>query len=61
VEVERTFSWLLNDRRHSRAYERLTVNSAAMIEVSMIRLLLKPGIGVLQQLLSHYLVADHRL
>ncbi len=39
--VERTFSWLLNDRRQSRDYERLTVNSAAMIQVSMIRLLLK--------------------
>ena len=38
--VERTFSWLLNDRRHSRDYERLTVNSAAMIQISMIRLLL---------------------
>ncbi len=38
--VERTFSWLLNDRRHSRDYERLTSNSAAMIQVSMIRLLL---------------------
>ena len=39
--VERTFSWLLNSRRHSRDYERLTVNSAAMIQVSMIHLLLK--------------------
>ena len=39
--VERTFAWLLNDRRHSRDDERLTVNSAAMIQVSMIRLLLK--------------------
>ena len=38
--VERTFSWLLNDRRHSRDDERLTVNSAAMIQISMIRLLL---------------------
>jgi putative transposase len=38
--VERTFSWLLNNRRHSRDYERLTVNSAAMIQISMIRLLL---------------------
>jgi putative transposase len=38
--VERTFAWLLNDRRHSRDDERLTVNSAAMIQVSMIRLLL---------------------
>jgi hypothetical protein len=41
ARVERTFAWLLNDRRHSRDYERLTVNSAAMIQVSMIRLLLK--------------------
>jgi putative transposase len=39
--VERTFAWLLNDRRHSRDYERSTVNSAAMIQISMIRLLLK--------------------
>jgi putative transposase len=39
--VERTFAWLLHDRRHSRDYERLTVNSAAMIQISMIRLLLK--------------------
>jgi putative transposase len=38
--VERTFAWLLNDRRHSRDYERLTTNSAAMIQMSMIRLLL---------------------
>jgi putative transposase len=38
--VERTFAWLLNDRRHSRDYERLTANSAAMIQMSMIRLLL---------------------
>jgi putative transposase len=38
--VERTFAWLLNDRRHRRDDERLTANSAAMIQVSMIRLLL---------------------
>ena len=38
--VERTFAWLLNDRRHSRDYERLTAKSAAMIQISMIRLLL---------------------
>ncbi len=38
--VERTFAWLLNDRRHSRDYERLTCNSEAMIQISMIRLLL---------------------
>ena len=38
--VERTFSWLLGSRRHSRDYERLTANSVAMIQISMIRLLL---------------------
>jgi transposase len=39
--VERTFAWLLNDRRHSRDYETLTANSEVMIQISMIRLLLK--------------------
>jgi putative transposase len=39
--VERTCAWLLNDRRQSRDYERSTANSAAMIQISMIRLLLK--------------------
>jgi len=39
--VERTLAWLLNDRRHSRDYETLTANSEAMIQISMIRLLLK--------------------
>ena len=38
--VERTCAWLRNDRRHSRDDERLTANSAAMIQMSMIRLLL---------------------
>lgn len=40
-KVERTFAWLVNDRRHSRDYERLTVSSESMIQISMIRLLLK--------------------
>lgn len=40
-KVERTFAWVLNDRRHSRDYETLTANSEAMIQISMIRLLLK--------------------
>jgi putative transposase len=39
--VERTFAWLLNYRRHSRDYEVLPENSEAMIQVSMIHLLLK--------------------
>jgi transposase len=40
-KVERTFAWLLNDRRHSRDDEVLTANREAMIQISMIRLLLK--------------------
>jgi putative transposase len=39
--VERTFAWLLHDRRQSRDYEGRTENSEAMIQVSMIHLLLK--------------------
>lgn len=39
--VERTFAWLLNYRRHSRDYEVQAENSEAMIQVSMIHLLLK--------------------
>jgi transposase len=39
--VERTVAWLLNDRRHSRDYERLTTNREAMMQLSMLRLLLK--------------------
>jgi hypothetical protein len=38
--IERTFAWLLNAQRHSRNDERLTANRVAMIQMSMIRLLL---------------------
>ena len=39
--VERTFAWLLNYRRHCRDYEVRVENSEALIQVSMIHLLLK--------------------
>ena len=38
--VERTFAWLLNYRRHRCDYELLTDSSVAMIQISMIHLLL---------------------
>ncbi|MFF5074825.1 transposase, partial [Micromonospora olivasterospora] len=37
--VERTLGWLVRNRRLARDYERLTVNSEAMIKVAMIRLM----------------------
>jgi transposase len=37
--VERTFGWLVRNRRLARDYERLTVNSEAMIKIAMIRLM----------------------
>lgn len=37
--VERTFAWLGHHRRHSKDYERLTLNSEAWIRLSMIRLM----------------------
>ena len=40
-KVERTLAWVRNDRRHSRDYDGLTVHSEAMLQISMIRLLLK--------------------
>ena len=39
--IERTFSWLFNCRRNSKDYEVLTRNSEAMIQLSMMALLLK--------------------
>ncbi len=39
--VERTFAWLLNYRRHRCDYESLTATSEAMIQITMIHLLLK--------------------
>jgi len=39
--VERTFAWLLNYRRHRCDYAVLTATSEAMVQLSMIHLLLK--------------------
>jgi transposase len=48
--VARTFAWRRNDRRHSQDYGRLTVNSAAMMQISRIRLRLnRLAGGILQQ------------
>lgn len=40
-KVERTLSWISNDRRNARDYETLLANSEAMIQISMIRMLVK--------------------
>src|SRR5262249_18202319 len=37
--VERTFGWLVRNRRLARDYERLTACSEAMIKIAMIRLM----------------------
>jgi transposase len=37
--VERTFGWLVRNRRLARDYERVTSNSEAMIKLAMIRLM----------------------
>jgi hypothetical protein len=37
--VERTFGWLVRNRRLARDYERLTVTSETMIKIAMIRLM----------------------
>ena len=37
--VERSFGWLIRNRRLARDYERLTDNSEAMIKIAMIRLM----------------------
>ncbi|WP_435113974.1 IS5 family transposase [Nocardiopsis synnemataformans] len=37
--VERTFGWLVRNRRLARDYERLTDNSETMVKIAMIRLM----------------------
>ncbi|MFF3632324.1 IS5 family transposase [Streptomyces sp. NPDC002164] len=41
--VERSFGWLVRNRRLARDYERLTATSEAMIKVAVIRLMLGPA------------------
>jgi len=39
--VERTFAWINIDRRHAKDYERLCDSSIALIQLSMIKVMLK--------------------
>jgi len=39
--VERTFAWLSNHRRLSKDYERFTKTSETMIQIAMIRLMIR--------------------
>lgn len=39
--VERTFAWINNDRRNSKDYERLTQSAETIIQLSMIKTMLK--------------------
>jgi putative transposase len=39
--VERTFSWLIRNRRLSKDYERLVQTSETFMEVAMIRMILR--------------------
>jgi putative transposase len=39
--VERTFSWLIRNRRLSKDYERMVQTSETFIKVAMIRLMLR--------------------
>ena len=39
--VERTFSWLIRNRRLSKDYERMVQSSETFIKVAMIRLILR--------------------
>ena len=39
--MERTFGWLMHNRRLSKGYERLVQTSETFIEVAMVGLILK--------------------
>ena len=39
--VERTFSWLIRNRRLSKDYERMVKTSETLIKIAMIRLILR--------------------
>jgi putative transposase len=39
--IERTFAWIIRSRRNSRDYERTTESSEAIIQITMIRIMLR--------------------
>jgi hypothetical protein len=39
--IERTFGWLMRNRRLSKDYERMVQSSESFMEVAMIRLILR--------------------
>jgi putative transposase len=39
--IERTFAWIIRSRRNSRDYEKTTESSEAIIQITMIRLMLR--------------------
>jgi putative transposase len=39
--VERTFAWINNDRRNSKDYERLSESAEAIIQLSIVKRMLK--------------------
>jgi len=52
--VERTFAWLGRYRRHSRDYERRTESSEAMLQISMIHVLLRRLAPPTKKIQFHY-------
>jgi transposase len=47
--IERTFSWLGQNRRMSKDYERLTATSEAFVYVATTRLVLRRSLAICEQ------------